>query len=252
MVKTDLDAPDAGRWRLVMELYRLKSEPRRGWLARNLQAKFEIGRVESVAEHSLLAVLLATLLLPRTFPAVPEYDKDEVVRILAVHDVAEAFTGDIIFRRLARESLEQGRRLEDRVQSYLKWQETYDGIYESDLLYERCKSITRVEKIERSAHRRGSTVDLNGAIARDIDKLENLLQLYIYRDQYPEWLSPLDFTGFATSLQSEMRTMIIGGIAKEFVHWAEAHRGRLQRERPIFFDPTLLERQDSVVKAPRR
>ena len=49
------------------------------------------GRPESVAEHSWRVSLMAMLLKPEF----PEADMDKVVRMCLIHDLGEAFTGDI-------------------------------------------------------------------------------------------------------------------------------------------------------------
>ena len=49
------------------------------------------GRHESVAEHSWRLALMAMLLTPEF----PHADMDKVIRICLIHDLGEAFTGDI-------------------------------------------------------------------------------------------------------------------------------------------------------------
>ena len=49
------------------------------------------GRQESVAEHSWRIALMAMLLKPEF----PEVDTDRVIRMCLIHDLGEAFTGDI-------------------------------------------------------------------------------------------------------------------------------------------------------------
>ena len=49
------------------------------------------GRHESVAEHSWRIALMAMLLKPEF----PQADMDKVVRMCLIHDLGEAFTGDI-------------------------------------------------------------------------------------------------------------------------------------------------------------
>ena len=49
------------------------------------------GRHESVAEHSWRFALMAMLLTPEF----PELDMDKVIRMCLIHDLGEAFTGDI-------------------------------------------------------------------------------------------------------------------------------------------------------------
>ena len=49
------------------------------------------GRHESVAEHSWRIALMAMLIKPEF----PEADMDKVIRMCLIHDLGEAFTGDI-------------------------------------------------------------------------------------------------------------------------------------------------------------
>ena len=49
------------------------------------------GRKESVAEHSWRIALMAMLITPEF----PEADMDKVIRMCLIHDLGEAFTGDI-------------------------------------------------------------------------------------------------------------------------------------------------------------
>lgn len=49
------------------------------------------GRQESVAEHSWRIALMAMLVAPEF----PEADMDKVIRMCLIHDLGEAFTGDI-------------------------------------------------------------------------------------------------------------------------------------------------------------
>ena len=49
------------------------------------------GRHESVAEHSWRIALMAMLLTPEF----PEADMNKVIRMCLIHDLGEAFTGDI-------------------------------------------------------------------------------------------------------------------------------------------------------------
>ena len=49
------------------------------------------GRHESVAEHSWRISLMAMLIAPEF----PEADMDKVIRMCLIHDLGEAFTGDI-------------------------------------------------------------------------------------------------------------------------------------------------------------
>ena len=62
---------------------RLKTTDRHCWTA--------LDRKESVADHSWRIALMAMLLRPQF----PEADMDKVIRMCLIHDLGEAFTGDI-------------------------------------------------------------------------------------------------------------------------------------------------------------
>lgn len=70
------------------------------------------GRHESVAEHSWMAALMA-LLLRDEFP---EADMDRVIRMCLIHDLGEAFTGDIpTFDKTAADEKREEQLLADWV-----------------------------------------------------------------------------------------------------------------------------------------
>ena len=62
---------------------KLKCNTRHSWTSS--------GRRESVSEHSWRIALMAMLLTPEF----PEADMDKVIRMCLIHDLGEAFTGDI-------------------------------------------------------------------------------------------------------------------------------------------------------------
>ena len=53
------------------------------------------GRHESVAEHSWRAALMALLMKDELAAEFPEADMDKVIKMCVIHDLGEAFTGDI-------------------------------------------------------------------------------------------------------------------------------------------------------------
>lgn len=53
------------------------------------------GRRESVAEHSWRLSLLAMLVMSELKKEFPDLDGDKVIRMCIIHDLGEAFTGDI-------------------------------------------------------------------------------------------------------------------------------------------------------------
>lgn len=83
-------AGDAGGERLgrlltvALDAYRLKDEPRQGWVLRGVHAP------ESVAAHAWGTALLCLM-----FADEAGVDRDRALAIATVHDLAEAETGDI-------------------------------------------------------------------------------------------------------------------------------------------------------------
>jgi putative hydrolase of HD superfamily len=73
--------------RLMRTLGRLKFVPRTGWLDRGVDPI----DVESVADHSFRVALLAWLASANQ----PELDRDRVLKLALIHDMAEAVTGDL-------------------------------------------------------------------------------------------------------------------------------------------------------------
>lgn len=72
------------------------------------------GRHESVAEHCWMACLMA-FLMKEEFP---EADMDKVIRMLIIHDLGEAFTGDIpVFNKTAADEEREEKALKDWVRS---------------------------------------------------------------------------------------------------------------------------------------
>ena len=72
------------------------------------------GRHESVAEHSWRIALMAMLIKPEF----PEADMDKVIRMCLIHDLGEAFTGDIpTFDKTTADTLREDALFEDWVQT---------------------------------------------------------------------------------------------------------------------------------------
>ena len=73
------------------------------------------GRQESVAEHSWRTALMAML----TANAFPEADIDKVIRMCLIHDLGEAFTGDIpSFDKTEADSKTEALALRQWVQTF--------------------------------------------------------------------------------------------------------------------------------------
>lgn len=87
MARTGLTAPAAIE--LVQLFDRLAALPRTGWLLRGVVDP------ESIAEHSYGVAVVAALIVDDLRARGETVDGEKVLRMALVHDVAEAFTGDI-------------------------------------------------------------------------------------------------------------------------------------------------------------
>ena len=75
------------------------------------------GRHESVAEHSWMTALMAFLMKEE----LPEVDMDKVMRMCLIHDLGEAFTGDIpSFNKTAADEAREEKMLHEWVCSLPK------------------------------------------------------------------------------------------------------------------------------------
>ena len=72
------------------------------------------GRHESVAEHCWMTCLMAFLIKDEF----PEVDMDKVIRMCLIHDLGEAFTGDIpVFDKTAADEEREEKLLQEWVQN---------------------------------------------------------------------------------------------------------------------------------------
>ena len=123
---------------------RLKDNTRNSWTAG--------GRRESVAEHCWRLTLLAFFLRDEF----PEADMEKVLHMCLIHDLGEAFTGDIpAFDKTAEDEVTESRALEEWVRSL---PEPYCG--ELRALYGEMDALETVEV----------------RIYKSLDKLEAVLQ----------------------------------------------------------------------------
>ena len=84
------------------------------------------GRPESVAEHSW-RLALSAMLLEDEFP---EADMNKVIRMCLIHDLGEAFTGDIpVFEKKDADSTKEAAQLDAWVRSFpAPWNETLPAL----------------------------------------------------------------------------------------------------------------------------
>lgn len=181
------------------KLYSLKCIPRKGWVIR------DVVEPESIASHMYGALLLAYLFLPEKIEEAgyETYDKNTVMRMLIVHDLGEAYTGDYT----PQEKTEKVKQEEKKAVLNLAKIWTYNLINGGSNLFELFESFTE------------DCYDVNAKIARDFDKLDNLLQLYIYKSKY----SIKDFQLFRENLFTEIKTRIGISIKENIVEYFDGY-----------------------------
>lgn len=175
MVEDDLAVEPFQIARVYDTFHRVKIVPRSGWRARGLL------HGETVADHMYSAYLLGLLFLPDTWngPGYPGYSKLVILQMLLCHDLAEAVIGDL----LPHQKTPNTDRQEARVYEKLSMSGTYEGL-----------ARTQIGRAWQEFRGRQST---NAKIAHELDKLENLVQLWVYRIMgseipgYDEWESNL-------------------------------------------------------------
>lgn len=91
---------------LINQLYKLKSEERKGWLIQDhynegtmsketYKAQINFPSVESVIDHIYITYLIGLLYLPERIKENPKYNKQEILNIILIHDLGESYTGDL-------------------------------------------------------------------------------------------------------------------------------------------------------------
>lgn len=149
------------------------------------------GRHESVAEHCWMMTLMAFLLKEKF----PEVDMDKVIRMCIIHDLGEAFTGDIpVFNKTAA-----------------------DEAREEDLLYRWVRSLpeTQAEEMLALYEEMEARQTLEAKLYKTIDGLEAVVQHnfsdistwlpneYTLNQTYAQ--DRVGFSPYLTELREEMR-----------------------------------------------
>jgi len=157
-------------------IYILKGTKRVGWSIRG------VNEIESVAEHSFMAALLAEIFLPEHLNET-DYDKSQVIRLLLFHDIGEAFSGNIVPQAKNEKSFSDYQK----------------GIQDLDELL----TFTG-RSIEKIICEYDTNNTINARVASDIDKLEAYIQLHIYSSVYKFE----DFESFKNHLESSVTTNV--------------------------------------------
>lgn len=164
----------------ISRLYSMKTIERGGWLEDGREI-YKKGRVESDADHTWGCCLLAQILLADKIEDCAflsqddktkystEYNKNKIINMLLVHDLPEIYTGDIPVSRQTADKKENETAAMQRI-----------AALDSFPLFHSFHSM------EQLWHEFDTKTDINAALAYQIDKLEPLVQLYIYRSALPD------------------------------------------------------------------
>jgi nucleoside phosphorylase/5'-deoxynucleotidase YfbR-like HD superfamily hydrolase len=151
---------------VLQEWNDLDTIERTGWLKRRSQAtsrtlEFWAGRrLESVSEHTLSAVALAETFLHTRPTGEESYNKEKVISMLRIHDLAEARVGDLI----------QGMNHKLELEVLYKYAAfaTYRGVGDLWTIPERFKEFAVGQTLEAK-------------IAQDLDRLQFILKARCFR-----------------------------------------------------------------------
>lgn len=160
------------------------------------------GRQESVAEHSWRVSLMAML----TASAFPEADMDKVIRMCLIHDLGEAFTGDIP----SFDKTEADSKTEEMV--LRRWVQTFPSPEREEwlALYEEMEAQqTREARIYKALDKLEAVVQHNESDISTWLPLEYDLQLEYGREN-------VQFSPYLQQLKAE-----IDGVTREKI---AAHR----------------------------
>lgn len=165
----------------LSNIYKLKDVQRTGWLTRGVDKR---QRTESVADHTWACCQLALLFLPENLEdcglaeqselsiAGGEYSLSKILQMLIIHDLGEVCTGDIL---TAKKSVDD----EKRESNFFRNLVTLDTL----------PHFSTFGYIENLAKEFNEHNTYNAKLAKDIDLMEPLIQLFIYRqslDSYTE------------------------------------------------------------------
>ena len=113
---------------------------------------------------------MGMMFLPESLSAEPEYSKEKVLKLLLIHDVAEAVTGDI----LKYQKQENDHIRESQEMGICILRSSYPSIAASNEEYYNVWQLWN------------SSDNINGRIAREIDVIQTLFTLLTYVNEYPD------------------------------------------------------------------
>lgn len=143
---------------------------RSGWTGTNVPTNHK----ESIAEHMYVMYTMANLYLPNKLDD-DNYDKDKILTMIMIHDLAETITGDIPHPN----KTEHDELKEDLIAKAL-W---------CNLLYNESSSASQIYEAWNEWN---LDLSINAHIAHDFDAIQLNYQFFTYACKYPETYSDND------------------------------------------------------------
>lgn len=199
----------------LTRLYSFKQLERTGWKKRGINEKV---RTESDADHTWACCILANILLPSNiydcelvsdFENYTGYDKQKVIQLLLVHDLAECITGDIATPDQTSRDVESELHAINDIRAL----GAFPGLSALYDIADECNEFRQRDNRD--------IANVNVQIASDIDRLEPLIQLYYYRkylrepydfNEVEKWISDKKFwlhTSFGNELFDLMKRLFL-------------------------------------------
>ncbi|TKB58824.1 MAG: HD domain-containing protein [Nitrospira sp.] len=187
---------------VVQAIIGLKREPRAGW--NYSSSSRSTPEAESVADHSMGAILLARAFLPNDSSHLDEtdrllgsYSKATVIRMLEVHDLAEGLLGDKVQPMRTQKDDENELGVMVGISALAAAEGVPIPMHVCSDMEEQLAEFQAEES-------------LNGKIAADIDRIESLFQLVVYRAD-PNVSIP-DSENFVKEVRSRLSTRTVQRI----------------------------------------
>lgn len=202
MLKDDIENGKYSSGHIYDELYGVKDIERSGWLKKIEEGSVNVAEYENVAEHMYYAWLMGMLYLPETPPESTKYigyQKEEILRCLLIHDLAEKYTED----KLPEEHTREHEKAENEWMHKIFMHDTYDKIASMD-------AYRRIwEQFGLSSN------NINGKIAKEIDIIQSIYQFCVYKEMGAEFKDNREEKWRAE--KDNIRTEIGRSILKEVV-----------------------------------
>ena len=145
---------------------------RSGWVGTNVPENHK----ESIAEHMYTMYIMAMMYLPNSYDEIG-YDKDKVLKMIMIHDLAETLTGDIPHPS----KTDEDELIEDLKAKALWCNLLYNGVDEAEKIYNNWVEWTE-----------GLT--FNAKLAHDFDAIQLNYQFFTYACKHTDLYSDYSIT----------------------------------------------------------